>query len=178
MTPGTPLPDQGHAELVEQTGNQYELWTVWTVHCDECGYSGPSQFVVTEDDHGERTTPCPECTEQAAATPNAAANPMSIPQYVQEGLERQDPGTLQEIAAFVLQLADRKRFDAAIDVKRRREEVDDLDVDVDPEAAGVPGNAYVTTKTIDGEEYYYWQWREGPQSWGNQYIRPVDESDE
>lgn len=45
---------------------------------------------------------------------------------------------------------------------------------VDLEDFDVPTGAYKTKKKIDGRWYVYWQWREGPDSWGYEYIAPLD----
>ncbi|MDS0280026.1 hypothetical protein NDI85_19765 [Halomicroarcula sp. S1AR25-4] len=50
-------------------------------------------------------------------------------------------------------------------------------VEVAREKAGVPaGTGTLTTKAIDGREYYYLQWREG-ESVTSQYVGPVEPAD-
>jgi hypothetical protein len=39
----------------------------------------------------------------------------------------------------------------------------------------VPGRATLTTKTINDNDYYYWQWREGDKI-QSKYIKPVNPS--
>jgi hypothetical protein len=50
-------------------------------------------------------------------------------------------------------------------------EPSDADTDALPEA--VPPNASIVTKTINGDDYYYWQWREG-ETITSTYKAPVN----
>lgn len=108
-----------------------------------------------------------------------------LPKYVVEPIERQSPERLETIADYAAELAawkrakrDReaaeRRADDEID-EDRKESLEERGVSTDPgDYPDVPPNAYVTVKeTKPGYSYYYWQWREGPNSWGNEYIAPV-----
>ncbi|ELY63028.1 hypothetical protein [Natronococcus jeotgali] len=91
------------------------------------------------------------------------------PKYILEGLEKQSPETLREIAKIAAEMADNKerQFETELEEK----EIDDRPKDLDRDDA--PSNATLATKEINGNRYYYWQWREGEKI-KSEYIRPVD----
>jgi hypothetical protein len=62
-------------------------------------------------------------------------------------------------------------------VERIAENSDTIEVEDVPDdlPEGVPGRATLTTKTINGNDYYYWQWRAGD-SIKSEYIGPVNPS--
>lgn len=113
-----------------------------------------------------------------------------LPAYVLDPLERQSPERLDAIAEYAAELAAWKRARRERDAaeRRAREAVDEetkaelerRGVSTDPGDYGeVPPNAYITVKeTKPDYRYYYWQWREGPDSWGNEYIAPVSPREE
>lgn len=113
-----------------------------------------------------------------------------LPKYVVEPIERQSPERLERIADYASELAAWKRAKRDREASERRasqavseEEKATLEqrgVSTDPQDyQGVPSNAYVTVKEPkDGYRYYYFQWREGPDSWGNEYIAPVTPREE
>lgn len=117
--------------------------------------------------------------------PTQPAQP-DLPQYVLDALERQDPERLETIAGYAERLAafKRQQRQQAVEQHRESNEIDDdaqqeleaRDVSTDPaDYEDVPPNAYITIKEPkDGMQYYYWQWREGSNSWGNKYICPVN----
>lgn len=108
-----------------------------------------------------------------------------VPDYVLDALDARAPAELRQIAAYAEELAEYKEAQMEREVEKRREEegidpeqkeeLEEQGVSTDPDDYdGVPGNAYITTKEPhEGKKYYYWQWREGPNSWGNEYIGPV-----
>ena len=97
---------------------------------------------------------------------------------------------MEQIAEYAVALAEYKQDHGTVqtpaetpdDLERRtqrnknqvKEEHDD--VSTEPEDyQDVPGRAYIVVKEAkDGYRYYHWQWREGPDSWGNKYIVPVN----
>lgn len=115
--------------------------------------------------------------------------PSSIPKYLREGLEKQSAEDLRTIAAYATELANHREEET----ERELEEAADQDVDETPdeweddeweeelegarEKAELPeGKGSLTTKTIDGRDYYYLQWREGDKI-RSQYVAPVAPAD-
>lgn len=111
----------------------------------------------------------------------APTPPDTAPKYVREGLDKQDPETLREIAAYAERLAAHKESAAERELEERSAETDDDGVpeewDVDEWAEAVddvdaPARATLTEKEIDGRGYYYYQWREGSKI-KSEYVAPV-----
>lgn len=128
--------------------------------------------------------------ENDASRPARPVPDPDLPEYVVDPIERQSPERLEVIASYASELAawKRARRDQEATERRSREEVSEDEraalqergVSTDPaNHEGVPSNAYITIKeTKPGYHYYYFQWREGPDSWGNKYIAPVASSDQ
>lgn len=98
----------------------------------------------------------------------------NVPKYIQQGLEKQDPETLREIANRATVLANEKEAELEAELPKR--EVDDVELpeeicEQEPDEA--PSKAGITIKTINDNRYYYYQWREGDQI-KSEYIAPVD----
>ena len=91
------------------------------------------------------------------------------PKYILEGLEKQSPETLREIEQIAIEMADEK--ERQLETELEEQEVADRPKDLDRDDA--PPSATLTTKKISGNQYYYWQWREGEKI-KSEYIRPVD----
>ena len=49
------------------------------------------------------------------------------------------------------------------------------DIKGDPLPSGVPAKATLTTKTINDNDYYYWQWRGKDGKVKSRYKSPVNE---
>lgn len=118
--------------------------------------------------------------------PDDRPTPPDLPAYLLDPLVTQPPERLDDVAEFASTLAAWKRRNRAANAERTRTEeavdeetldrLDARDVSSDPaDYDEVPADgAYVTIKeTKPGYRYYYWQWRAGD-SWGNEYIAPVD----
>ena len=100
--------------------------------------------------------------------------PASIPQYILDGLDRQDAQTLEEISRYAEDLAAAKAADAEAELEDGDEEVvreDSEDVDDLPD--DVPTKASVVVKNINSNRYYYYQWREGSKV-KSKYKAPVN----
>ena len=97
----------------------------------------------------------------------------NVPNYIREGLKKQNPSTLRRIAEMAENLAEQKERELEKELQERTVEDDELPDDVREYPDDVPGKACVTTKTIDGNDYYYYQWREGDKI-KSEYIRPVN----
>ncbi|MFC6722834.1 hypothetical protein ACFQE1_00105 [Halobium palmae] len=93
-----------------------------------------------------------------------------VPESIEARLEELTPGQLDQVARLAERLAEDQRR------QQRIEETEATDVDQkgDPLPEGVPGKATLTKKTINDNEYWYWQWREGD-SIKSQYKGPVNE---
>lgn len=97
----------------------------------------------------------------------------SPPKYIDDGLDKQGPETLRAIARKADRMADEKEEEA--DEKLKEEAVDE-EPDDELDRDDAPEGATLTKKTIppgEGNQYYYWQWREGD-TVKSEYIRPVN----
>ena len=130
-------------------------------------------------DGGETQIPQPQQEPQA---------PQALPKYLIEGVEKQSPEKLRELAAYAESMADwmeaetQRELEAQADQSTTEtpEEWDDDEwdeaVDDAREEAEIPASkGTLTTKTIDGRDYYYLQWREGSKI-KSQYVAPVTPS--
>ena len=102
---------------------------------------------------------------------------MAIPKYIREGLDKQDPDTLDAISELAEELAAEKRREAAETIAERAVDEDKHDVDPDDlDRTEAPSGATLVTKNIDDRDYYYWNWRaEGTVK--SEYIKPVNPAD-
>ena len=116
-------------------------------------------------------------------------SPQALPKYLIEGVEKQSPENLRELAAYAEQMADYKEAEAQRELEARAnqstteipEEWDDNEweeaVDDARDEADLPDSkGTLTTKTIDGRDYFYLQWREGSKI-KSQYVAPVSPAD-
>ena len=98
--------------------------------------------------------------------------PASIPQYILDGLDRQDAQTLQEISRYAEDLAAAKEA-AEGELEDDEEVVREDSEDVDDLPDDVPAKASVVVKNINSNRYYYYQWREGSKV-KSEYKAPVN----
>lgn len=111
--------------------------------------------------------------------------PSNLPQYLTNGVDKQSPEDLRDLAEWAEQLAEWKEAKAQRDLEERAaratddtpEDWDDDEweeaVDEAREEADLPASkGTLTTKTIDDRDYYYLQWREGSKI-KSQYVAPV-----
>ena len=108
--------------------------------------------------------------------------PESFPQYLGDGLQKQSPEILEDIADYATRLATAKREQLDAEIEER-----EADVDVVPDEWGddawataleetdAPPKATLTTKEIDGRKYFYYQWRDGSKI-KSEYVAPVNPS--
>ncbi|MFD1647717.1 hypothetical protein [Haloarchaeobius litoreus] len=87
-----------------------------------------------------------------------------------ESLADCSPDQLREAANYAFALASHRERDARLD-----EGENDDQPRPDSRPAEVPAKASLTTKTINDNRYYYWQWREGDRV-KSKYHSPVDET--
>ena len=96
--------------------------------------------------------------------------PANLPTEVVNTLNESDPEQLRDVAAYAEALAEHKKREARLeesaDQKEIEEQPDELPDDV-------PAKATITIKDINGNRYYYWQWRDGEQV-KSKYKSPVN----
>ncbi len=108
--------------------------------------------------------------------------PESAPKYLREGLPKQDPETLRAIAEFAEAYADYRERQLEERVERASvgdqvppEGWTDPEWEATTEDVDAPEKASLTVKTINDNDYLYYQWREGD-SVKSEYVAPVDPS--
>jgi len=124
------------------------------------------------------------------SNPTAEPTPSgTIPKYLVEGAQKQNADCLRRLAEYALQLAVYQENQARIEFQQRIAE-DEVDTEDSPpkewdeeeweetvaakqEEFDVPLKACIVTKEIDGNKYFYYNWREGG-TVKSQYIAPVN----
>lgn len=111
------------------------------------------------------------------------APPLGAPKYIREGLPKQSSETLREIARYAQLLADSKEQAIEAELEKKAVEQDTTPDDWDDDEwdallseVDFPTRACLTTKTIDGRDYFYFQWREGSKI-KSKYVAPVSPAD-
>jgi len=84
--------------------------------------------------------------------------PASIPAYLRDGMLRQDVETLRDIEDFADALADHRADDPVIDKEKQEDSEPRRDDQGDELPDDVPRRATLTKKTINDNEYWYYQW--------------------
>lgn len=97
--------------------------------------------------------------------------PSDLPEDVVETLDGYSPELLRDVAAYAEALADHREREARLEEADGEERRDAVDRSQPPD--GVPEKASLTTKEINGNRYYYWQWRDGD-TIRSEYEGPVD----
>ncbi|WP_158059478.1 hypothetical protein [Halorussus halophilus] len=115
--------------------------------------------------------------------PSEPLSPDDIPKYLTEGLQRQSATRLREIANYADQLASYKEAKAEQELEERATDIEETPEGWDEETwtdtieeSEAPGRATLTTKEIDGRQYFYYQWREGDEI-KSAYVAPVSPSE-
>lgn len=105
--------------------------------------------------------------------------PDGAPKYIIEGLQKQSPEVLEELSGYCESLAAEKVRELEAQLEEKQVEIDETPDEWEPDEweetvadVEAPPKACITTKTIDGRDYYYYQWREGS-SIKSEYIAPV-----
>lgn len=130
-----------------------------------------------------------EAESEGVEAPTTRPTPPELPKYLREGAEKQGPGDLRALARYAEQLAAWKEAEADRELDEQAErELDDAPdewdddewdevVDDAREKADLGGKkGTLTTKHIDGRDYFYLQWREGD-TIKSQYVAPVTPAD-
>ncbi|SEQ02836.1 hypothetical protein [Natrinema salaciae] len=102
-------------------------------------------------------------------------NPPDLPDYVCDAIRRRSSKEeLEAVIQYAESLLEYRRQNLQpqddADENRRSTNIDDLPRN------GAPERATLTKKQIDGQEYYYWQWRENS-TVESAYCAPVDGND-
>ncbi|MFC4406011.1 hypothetical protein [Haloarchaeobius iranensis] len=95
--------------------------------------------------------------------------PVAIPDDLCETLEDCTPTQLREAAKYAEKLAELRERDERLDAG---DGSGAAGPGSDGRPAAVPTKASITTKTINENQYYYWQWREGDEI-HSKYHGPV-----
>lgn len=108
--------------------------------------------------------------------------PDSLPKYLVDGVSKQDADTLRDLAAHATAVANWQEAERELEANAEHDTdtvPDEWDEDKWKQQleearaeADVSGRATLTTKTIDGRDYYYLQWRESD-STPSKYVAPV-----
>ena len=77
---------------------------------------------------------------------------------------------LRHVARYADELAEYREREAPLAEKAEEDEIEERPDDLPDE---VPSKATITTKEINDNRYYYWQWREGDKI-KSKYKEPVD----
>jgi len=119
---------------------------------------------------------------------------MQLPANVREPVAKQSPDRLRALATWADELADWKtkrekheraqrlgkdeqRSERSPDSEDQPDPPDELVEEVREELGLPPSKGYTVIKTIDGRDYYYYQWREGDRV-TSEYMKPVAPADD
>lgn len=92
---------------------------------------------------------------------------------LEELLESLTPEELDDVERAAARLAEEKRRQQRIDEQESAQE----QIEAENETpSGVPPKANRVVKTINENDYYYWQWREGD-SIKSKYDKPVSDAE-
>jgi len=99
--------------------------------------------------------------------------PANVPADLRDALADCTPTQLREVATYAQELATHRERKARLD---EAEASQGATPDSDSRPAAVPTKASITTKTINDNQYYYWQWRDGDEI-KSKYHGPVEDAD-
>lgn len=83
--------------------------------------------------------------------------PSELPTGVVNTLDDYSPEVLRHVARYADELAEYREREAPLAEKAEEDEIEERPDDLPDE---VPSKATITTKEINDNRYYYWQWRE------------------
>ena len=98
---------------------------------------------------------------------------MAVPDDLEDRLEELSAEQLDDVA----RLAEEQRRQQRIDEKEEGEvgEREATDVRGDPMPSDVPAKVTLTKKTINDNDYYYWQWRGENGKVKSKYKSPIND---
>ena len=109
-------------------------------------------------------------TMEALMSHEQPTPPTDLPTDIVGTLDRYSSERLQHVARYAEALAEHRVCEARVRENSDKEETGDPP-DCLPD--DVPAKATITTKEINDNQYYDWQWREGDKV-RSKYIEPVD----
>ncbi|MDF9747776.1 hypothetical protein [Natrinema salsiterrestre] len=96
--------------------------------------------------------------------------PTELPTDVVDTLDDYSPKLLQQVAQYAEELAEYREREARLAEESDEEAIEERPEDLPDD---VPGKATITTKEINDNRYYYWQWRDGDKI-KSKYKGPVN----
>ena len=99
--------------------------------------------------------------------------PTDLPDGVVDILDDYSADLLRDVASYAEELAEYREREARLKEKESQSDAEERPDDLPDD---VPSKATITIKEINGNRYYYWQWREGDRV-KSKYKGPVN-SDE
>jgi hypothetical protein len=157
----------------------------------------PAEDAASSEDHepdAAARTPgnhAGEATADGGTEPTVRPEPpASLPKYIITGVEKQSPEDLRDLAEYAERMANWFEAEAQREMEERAAEQEPMETpeewdddewqDAVEEARDDAdldgGKGTLTTKTIDGRDYYYLQWREGSNI-KSEYVAPVVPAD-
>jgi len=96
--------------------------------------------------------------------------PTDLSDGVVDTLDDYSADLLRDVASYAEKLAEYREREARLEEQDSQREVEERPDDLPDD---VPSKATITVKEINGNRYYYWQWREGDRV-KSKYKGPVD----
>jgi len=96
--------------------------------------------------------------------------PTDLPDGIVDTLDDYSPELLRDVASYAEELTEYREREARLDEKDSQSEVEERPDDLPDD---VPSKATTTIKEINGNRYYYWQWRDGDRV-KSKYKGPVN----
>ncbi|WP_135827110.1 hypothetical protein [Halorussus ruber] len=100
--------------------------------------------------------------------------PAELPTDIVNTLNDSSPELLRHVASYAEDLAEYREREARLAEKEEENEIEERPDDLPDD---VPSKATITIKEINGNRYYYWQWRDGDKI-RSQYKGPVNPDEE
>ena len=99
-----------------------------------------------------------------------------VPDHIESVLQAQSAEVLREVARRAQEIADAKMVQE-LSEDDDEDELDEFDEELEREDLDrdeAPAGATLTVKTINDNDYYYWQWRADSGKIKSEYIKPVN----
>jgi len=96
--------------------------------------------------------------------------PADLPTSIVDTLNGYSTNKLRDVARYAEALAEHKEREARLEEESDEREIEDRPDDLPDD---VPSKATLTVKEINGNRYYYWQWRESDKI-KSKYKGPVN----
>ncbi|WP_137287753.1 hypothetical protein [Halorussus salinisoli] len=100
--------------------------------------------------------------------------PAELPTDIVDTLNDSSPEHLRHVASYAEELAEYREREVRLAEKEGEDEIEERPDDLPDD---VPSKATITIKEINGNRYYYWQWRDGDKI-RSQYKGPVNPDEE